>query len=81
MKILLPISALLGFFVLPFSAAAQDDATSSCEQLKALYLELGERSGTPTTPEEAHEAVYGENPTETDCAMMIELFKARGSDG
>lgn len=46
----------------------------SCEKLEALYITLAEKSGEEVNEAEVKEAVYGENPSDADCALMLSLF-------
>ena len=59
---------------LPQAAPAQDDTMSNCEKLVALFVELADRSGETVTQAEAQAEVMSENPSEQECAAMLEMF-------
>ena len=49
----------------------------ACKKLEALYISLAEKSGETASEADVKEAVYGENPSNADCAMMLSLFPAQ----
>ncbi len=68
-------------FLQPALARSQSQDSPNCEKLTDLYIEIGKRSGEPVTREQAHAAVYDADPSDSECAMMVKMFKERGYDG
>ncbi|MEL6882916.1 MAG: hypothetical protein AAFP87_00300 [Pseudomonadota bacterium] len=73
-------SACVLILSLPQPAWAQTQDTPKCQELIALFLELAERSGETVTPQAARAEVMAENPTDQECAAMIELFAQYGQE-
>lgn len=66
-------TALMSFLASHAFGQSTDDKPK-CEELVALFIELGERSGQTVTRDQAVAEVMSENPTDAECGMMLSLF-------
>lgn len=76
MKNCLTASLLSALLTFPAFAESKEDM-SNCDQLVALFIELGKRSGETVTAEQAKAEVMSENPSEAECGAMLALFESQ----
>lgn len=65
---------------LPHTALAQSETPPKCQELITLFIELADRSGETVTPQAARAEVMSENPSDQECAAMLELFAQYGRE-